>query len=207
MYTNSKSLEVANTRILLFFFLLIVWRWGVRLYYCDVERDCPQADGDEPAGGWATSHDSDHGVLVNKKSNALACVYPLSHWRKPCVLPLRDSNPLRRLFVSHSFISFHQRCCAGLSLPYRLTYEESGILSTRSGSQVSIPFTIIVRQISSEPLNIFTTKLRMLYVICIWECSREKSFSCYFQDQGLSLIHIWRCRRVTVCRSRWSPYH
>ena len=25
--------------------------------------------------------------------------------------------------------------------------------------------------------------------------------------QGLSLIHIWRCRRYAVCRSRWSPYH
>ena len=23
----------------------------------------------------------------------------------------------------------------------------------------------------------------------------------------LSLIHIWRCRRYAVCRSRWSPYH
>ena len=23
----------------------------------------------------------------------------------------------------------------------------------------------------------------------------------------LSLIHIWRCRRITGCRSRWSPYH
>ena len=23
----------------------------------------------------------------------------------------------------------------------------------------------------------------------------------------LSLIHIWRCRRHVVCRSRWSPYH
>ena len=23
----------------------------------------------------------------------------------------------------------------------------------------------------------------------------------------LSLIHIWRCRRVHGCRSRWSPYH
>ena len=23
----------------------------------------------------------------------------------------------------------------------------------------------------------------------------------------LSLIHIWRCRRVLRCRSRWSPYH
>ena len=25
--------------------------------------------------------------------------------------------------------------------------------------------------------------------------------------QGLSLIHIWRCRRIERCRSRWSPYH
>ena len=24
---------------------------------------------------------------------------------------------------------------------------------------------------------------------------------------GLSLIHIWRCRRSYLCRSRWSPYH
>ena len=24
---------------------------------------------------------------------------------------------------------------------------------------------------------------------------------------ALSLIHIWRCRRYAVCRSRWSPYH
>ena len=41
------------------------------MYYCDVERDCPQADGDEPAGVWATFYDSVHDVLVNKKSNAL----------------------------------------------------------------------------------------------------------------------------------------
>ena len=25
--------------------------------------------------------------------------------------------------------------------------------------------------------------------------------------QVLSLIHIWRCRRLLTCRSRWSPYH
>ena len=24
---------------------------------------------------------------------------------------------------------------------------------------------------------------------------------------SLSLIHIWRCRRDVLCRSRWSPYH
>ena len=28
-----------------------------------------------------------------------------------------------------------------------------------------------------------------------------------FLDYELSLIHIWRCRRSYLCRSRWSPYH
>ena len=26
-------------------------------------------------------------------------------------------------------------------------------------------------------------------------------------ELDLSLIHIWRCRRLLTCRSRWSPYH
>eukprot|EP00826_Nyctotherus_ovalis_P064468 TRINITY_DN9458_c0_g1_i6.p2 TRINITY_DN9458_c0_g1~~TRINITY_DN9458_c0_g1_i6.p2 ORF type:complete len:141 (-),score=40.93 TRINITY_DN9458_c0_g1_i6:21-443(-) len=26
-------------------------------------------------------------------------------------------------------------------------------------------------------------------------------------EKDLSLIHICRCRRSTLCRSRWSPYH
>ena len=26
-------------------------------------------------------------------------------------------------------------------------------------------------------------------------------------SSSLSLIHIWRCRRIERCRSRWSPYH
>eukprot|EP00826_Nyctotherus_ovalis_P029541 TRINITY_DN23363_c0_g1_i2.p1 TRINITY_DN23363_c0_g1~~TRINITY_DN23363_c0_g1_i2.p1 ORF type:complete len:183 (-),score=20.61 TRINITY_DN23363_c0_g1_i2:24-572(-) len=29
----------------------------------------------------------------------------------------------------------------------------------------------------------------------------------YNSMQALSLIHICRCRRYSVCRSRWSPYH
>ena len=36
-------------------------------------------------------------------------------------------------------------------------------------------------------------------------CEEPCSLTC--KDQGLSLIHIWRCRRYAVCRSRWSPYH
>ena len=44
---------------------------GLHWYYCNIERDCPQADGDEPAGDWTTSHDSVHDVLVNKKYNVM----------------------------------------------------------------------------------------------------------------------------------------
>ena len=35
--------------------------------------------------------------------------------------------------------------------------------------------------------------------------SRWKIHFCFWQN--LSLIHIWRCRRYSLCRSRWSPYH
>ena len=50
---------------------LVIRHWGVRLYYCGVERDCPRADGDGLAGDWAASNDSVHDVLVNKKFNAM----------------------------------------------------------------------------------------------------------------------------------------
>ena len=33
------------------------------------------------------------------------------------------------------------------------------------------------------------------------------SSSQHHTSHTLSLIHIWRCRRSTLCRSRWSPYH
>ena len=35
------------------------------------ERDCPQADSDEPAEDWATFRDIVRNVLVNKNSNAM----------------------------------------------------------------------------------------------------------------------------------------
>ena len=41
------------------------------MYYCDVERKCPQADGDESDGDWTTSNDRVYNVLVNSKPNAM----------------------------------------------------------------------------------------------------------------------------------------
>ena len=37
-----------------------------------------------------------------------------------------------------------------------------------------------------------------------WDLGLHKSYSHLYY---LSLIHIWRCRRIERCRSRWSPYH
>ena len=37
--------------------------------------------------------------------------------------------------------------------------------------------------------------------------ARKFPFSWQHMLVQLSLIHIWRCRRSTLCRSRWSPYH
>ena len=82
------------------FFHFIVWCWGVCLYYCDVTRECPKADGDKPAGDWATSHDSVHDVLVKNKSNAVL-VSSLFDLRKPCVFFSVVVSP-------RSAISFHR---------------------------------------------------------------------------------------------------
>ena len=46
-----------------------------------------------------------------------------------------------------------------------------------------------------------TVQCYLIYTIIQLTCSCTSSY-----DQ-LSLIHIWRCRRSTLCRSRWSPYH
>eukprot|EP00826_Nyctotherus_ovalis_P004726 TRINITY_DN11043_c0_g2_i1.p3 TRINITY_DN11043_c0_g2~~TRINITY_DN11043_c0_g2_i1.p3 ORF type:complete len:203 (+),score=52.07 TRINITY_DN11043_c0_g2_i1:1901-2509(+) len=35
----------------------------------------------------------------------------------------------------------------------------------------------------------------------------EQDVKAFFTNKRLSLIHICRCRRYAVCRSRWSPYH
>ena len=36
---------------------------------------------------------------------------------------------------------------------------------------------------------------------------RNRAHSFVLPQCNLSLIHIWRCRRIERCRSRWSPYH
>ena len=43
----------------------------------------------------------------------------------------------------------------------------------------------------------YTTHCNLVYKVRVITCTL----------MSLSLIHIWRCRRYSLCRSRWSPYH
>ena len=87
------------------------------MYYCDVERDCPQADGDEPAGDWVTSLDSVHNVLVNKKSNAMLMfiLFFTEENRVLSLLLFRSQSP--RIF--HLYLSVS--CAFSWSFPAALT--------------------------------------------------------------------------------------
>ena len=43
--------------------------------------------------------------------------------------------------------------------------------------------------------------------VCCFDTGMKLSIDCPCTTCLLSLIHIWRCRRIERCRSRWSPYH
>ena len=92
---------VAGHRILNFV-AIIDWRWDVHLYYSGVERNCPLADGEEPAEDWAASHESVHDVLVNKKSNAMLVLtsFPL----KKTLCPPSVVSPKFRFFIQWMYL-------------------------------------------------------------------------------------------------------
>ena len=91
------------------FFHFVVIISDVGAYACTTVtvKDCRTADGDDPFRDLATSNDSVHDVLVNKKSNAMLVFILFSTEENLVVLPLL-------LFRQSSSISFHR--VQGLSL-------------------------------------------------------------------------------------------
>ena len=60
----------------------------------------------------------------------------------------------------------------------------------------------LLKDLEDEPLMISVTLIHTLNRDKI-----KKEAAITILCKYLSLIHIWRCRRSTLCRSRWSPYH
>ena len=75
---------------------------------------------------------------------------------------------------------------------------------TISGKLLAIGFAATMRLLS----NYFDLLFLFLYPSTLYYV-RQGTFVRNFSTLWvwLSLIHIWRCRRIERCRSRWSPYH
>eukprot|EP00826_Nyctotherus_ovalis_P056934 TRINITY_DN7770_c0_g1_i15.p1 TRINITY_DN7770_c0_g1~~TRINITY_DN7770_c0_g1_i15.p1 ORF type:complete len:229 (-),score=35.92 TRINITY_DN7770_c0_g1_i15:25-711(-) len=75
---------------------------------------------------------------------------------------------------------------------------------TRGRSKVKKALNYLTTQ-----ANFFRSLLRKRVAVAASVCSSPREFSgdAKKADEVLSLIHICRCRRYAVCRSRWSPYH
>ena len=51
------------------------------------------------------------------------------------------------------------------------------------------------------------TKCFRINLLKLGSSENRSGYEHKYKELMLSLIHIWRCRRSTLCRSRWSPYH
>ena len=86
------------------------------------------------------------------------------------------------------------------TLSYDVHKEEKSIIKLKQGyyKKFITPYTAVINLEKSEEEILARMKPKGRYNIRL----SEKKWV-----EILSLIHIWRCRRIRRCRSRWSPYH
>ena len=85
----------------------------------------------------------------------------------------------------------------GIFLCWSIYVEQSSTISARRNAILGI-------------LQAFAQMFSVCYLLTTDTAHGVHYRFVYLNDSALyklSLIHIWRCRRIERCRSRWSPYH
>ena len=114
-------------------------------------------------------------------------------------------KPFQAFHVNFSSPGIPQSLCGwgqlilGLTSVPQTLVNENNLMVTNStqlivGTYVSVKKWWLESQYTSKIVFICTNYVDFKDIHCI-------------AVVRLSLIHIWRCRRSTLCRSRWSPYH
>ena len=91
---------------------------------------------------------------------------------------------------------------------YPVLYAHEAVFHTQSSRLQPLPslFTpgdlLSCCQSASAGPRISSCRASLLTCHALWHAAKSQHKCLY-----LSLIHIWRCRRASMCRSRWSPYH
>ena len=123
--------------------------------------------------------------------------------RTPCALSLQGimqkESALRALLVTTVVQSvWHGLSCISVSVATQQRKRIMAIGQTMKSESVA---TLHARRTSLLRWVNFTRS--EYYVSAPGNWSMKQALLCL----NLSLIHIWRCRRYSLCRSRWSPYH
>ena len=102
------------------------------------------------------------------------------------------------LFKIHPHSRYHSGIFRWLSTSRRRLAPLAASLQPRSGDTTGLS-----RWCIGSPL----TKYQWTWSINSLSSSGQEEEDYWNWSHELSLIHIWRCRRYSLCRSRWSPYH
>ena len=102
------------------------------------------------------------------------------------------------IWIIHKFfsLSFRTYRCRNHSSSVQKTFFTSLQHPTIGSSDLDS-----LKSFSWEQFQRKETTTSMVFQSC-WRMGKRTGKVPY-----LSLIHIWRCRRLLTCRSRWSPYH
>ena len=158
-------------------------------------------------------------------------MFSLQNVEKPLVLLCVCSKMLKKPLVLLCFRSkmlknhwfycvFAQQCWKtnGFTVFSLQNVEKPLVLHAKRPKEIEKPLVLLENQSQQPPATSNRqqratdpgSEFHILALEMLWGTLTDKLFREYPQDDkilGLSLIHIWRCRRSYACRSRWSPYH
>ena len=142
----------------------------------------------------------------------------------PSTSTIKSSSPISSLTDEDLSLL---RSLVLVSYEFKLLYLLSWVICTVPGLPLllsnacspffsCLPFFIYFQMLSFPLLVSLGLSILLAVGLCVLNCrvaAASRACSPSFPSAGptlpmmLSLIHIWRCRRSTLCRSRWSPYH
>ena len=140
----------------------------------------------------------------SKWRNSVYVLTEVCHQRSKWLGPKSQSNFFLQFFavfltpeVSQRKVSDSQLpCIEEKNLNLNVTDEEVYFLDHKLLEFRDFFHNYVLIPIKSSLNVLWHSPKRTLLLIQILNCTLY-----------LSLIHIWRCRRYSLCRSRWSPYH
>ena len=119
-----------------------------------------------------------------------------------------SSAPWLTYLLLDNMENFTTRIPVGFTMPLKISLGLNDPRSLLVNTSLAFEKNANIRVNSGLWLKLKHKKISLFLGLTIYhELILKQYFDIGFFTLYLSLIHIWRCRRYAVCRSRWSPYH